>query len=75
MDFLCVLSVSGSLAYYQVQKESGEAYKAILRTNNGRRDDIPAEISLQKNASGWQATPPHPEIVQGLIQAIESNSR
>jgi hypothetical protein len=52
-----------------------EIYKAVLRTNNGKRDDIPSEINLQKGGDGWQAHPWHDEIVQSLINAIESNNR
>jgi len=73
MEFFCVLSIGGSLASYQVQKESEGIYKAVLRTNNGQRDDVPAEIGLRKEASGWQAEPWHQEIVTGLINAIEGN--
>lgn len=75
MEFFCVLSVSGSLASYQVQKSSEVAYKAVLRTANGKRNDIPAEISLYKDSHGWQANPHHDEVVQSLIHAIESNGR
>jgi hypothetical protein len=73
MEFFCVLSIGGSLASYQVQKEGDEIYKAVLRTNNGQRDDVPAEINLRKAATGWQAEPWHQEIVAGLINAIEGN--
>ena len=75
MEFYCVLSVGGSLASYHVKKESEAAYKAVLRTNNGQRDDIPAEISLTKADGEWQAKPPHNEIVQSLIHAIEANGQ
>lgn len=75
MDFFCVLSVGGSLASYHVHKESDKAYKAVLRTNNGRRDDIPAQISLKKEGDNWQAEPWHDEIVKSLIHAIEGNGR
>jgi hypothetical protein len=75
MEFFCVLSVDGSLASYHVQKESDVAYKAVLRTNNGKRDDIPAEIALEKGTDEWQAQPWHDEIVNSLIHAIESNGR
>lgn len=75
MEFFCVLSVGGSLASYHVQRENEKAYKAVLRTNNGQRDDIPAEITFQKDRDGWQAQPWHEEIVSGLIQALESNGQ
>jgi hypothetical protein len=75
MEFFCVLSVGGSLASYHVQKGKDKAYKAVLRTNNGQRDDIPAEISLEKGPGGWQARPWHDEIVSGLIQALEANGQ
>ena len=73
MEFFCVLSVGGSLASYRVQQETGTAFKAVLQTNNGQRDDIPAEITFQKDPDGWQAQPWHKEIVSGLIHAVESN--
>ena len=73
MEFFCVLSVGGSLAYYGVQKENDTAYKAVLRTNNGKRDDIPAEISLTKEDERWKAVPWHDEIVPSLVLALEGN--
>ena len=75
MEFFCVLSVGGSLASYEVQAESEGAYKAVLRNNNGQRDDIPAKIILTKGPDGWQAQPWHEEIVSGLIHAVEANGR
>lgn len=75
MEFFCVLSVGGSLASYHVQQEAGKTYKAVLRTNNGQRDDIPAEIILEKSANGWRARPWHEEIVSSLINAVESNGQ
>jgi hypothetical protein len=75
MEFFCVLSVGGSLASYHVQQESEKTYKAVLRTNNGDRNDIPAQISLQKDTTSWQAEPWHNEIVQSLIHAIETNGQ
>jgi hypothetical protein len=55
--------------------ENDTAYKAVLRNNNGKRTDIPAEISLKKNGDAWQAEPWHEEVVQSLIHAVESNDR
>lgn len=74
MEFICVLSVSGSLASYQVRKDGESSYLALLRTANGKRDDIPLEIRLEKQADGWTAAPWHPEIVSGLTHAIEMNA-
>ena len=74
MEFICVLSVSGSLASYQVSKEGGNRYKATLRSTNEKRTDIPAELLLQKNGAGWESEPWHEEIVTGLTHAIESSS-
>jgi hypothetical protein len=75
MEFFCVLSVNGSLASYHVRKERERAYKAVLRTSNGQRDDIPAAILLSKENGDWQAQPWHNEIVQSLIHAIEANGQ
>lgn len=72
MEFFCVLSVGGSLASYGVQQEGAAAFKAVLRPQNGRRDDLPAEIVLQKQEGEWQAEPWHSEVVPGLINAIEA---
>lgn len=73
MEFFCVLSVDGSLASYRIQGEAGGIFKAFLRQLNGQREDIPAEISLQKGADGWIAHPWHAEVVHGLIDAVEAN--
>ncbi len=75
MEFFCVLSVGGSLASYHVQKINDLAYKAVLRTNSGSRDDVPAEIFLNKHPDKWQAEPWHEDIVPGLVHAIEQNTR
>ena len=74
MEFICVLSVGGSLASYHVQREGENRFKAVLRTNNGTRNDIPVEINLEKNKSNWEGRPWHQEIVSGLINAIETNN-
>ena len=71
MEFICVLSVAGSLASYQVRKESENHYSAVLRTNNGKRDDIPAELKLTKEGAEWAAAPWHDEIVPGITHAID----
>lgn len=73
MDFFCVMSVGGSLASYHVKKESDAGYKAVLRANNGKRDDLPAEILLEKKTDEWQAQPWHEEVVKSIILAIETN--
>lgn len=73
MEFICVLSVEGSLASYHVRRESENSYLAVLRTNNGQRDDIPAEVNLAKKNGDWQAQPWHEEIVRGLTHAIDTN--
>lgn len=75
MEFYCVLSVGGSLAPYHVQKTDEATYKAVLRTTNGKRSDIPAEIILQKKEGTWQGQPPHDEIVHGLANAIETDGQ
>jgi hypothetical protein len=73
MEFICVLSVGGSLASYQVRKEGDTAYSAELRTNNGQRDDLPARLTLRRKGAEWQAQPWHEEIVSGISHAIEMN--
>ena len=75
MEFFCVMSVDGSLASYLIKKESDERYKAILRTNNGKRDDLPSEIILEKKEDGWQAQPMRDDLVESIILAIETNGR
>ena len=71
MEFICVLSVSGSLASYQVRKEGENNYSATLRTNNGKRDDVPTKFYLRKNNGEWLAEPWHEEIVPGITHAID----
>jgi hypothetical protein len=61
MEFTCVLSVGGSLAYYIITKHSDMAYTAILKGGQGKRDDLPEIIQLEKSATGWQAAPGHDE--------------
>ncbi|MDQ3279276.1 MAG: hypothetical protein M3Q06_13185 [Bacteroidota bacterium] len=73
MEFFCVMSVGGSLASYHVQKESDIAYKAVLRTTNGSRDDLPGEIMFERTDGTWQAYPWHEEVVQSIILALETN--
>lgn len=73
MEFICVLSVGGSLASYLVREESGNKYAAVLRTNSGKRDDVPVEIFLERKDSSWEAKPGHPEIVAALTHAIDAN--
>lgn len=75
MEFFCVLSIGGSLASYQVRQESKVMYKAVLRANNGKRDDLPTEIVLKKEGDNWQADPWHEELVKSLINAIDNNSQ
>lgn len=72
MEFFCVLSVGGSLASYHVRKESQDTYRAILKPTGTVRSDVPSEITLHKKAAGWEAYPPHNEIVQSLVNAIET---
>ena len=73
MEFFCVLSVGGSLASYQVKSEREDRYKATLWNNNGREDDLPPEITVEKKNNGWNVQPWHDEIANGLIRAIEAN--
>jgi hypothetical protein len=71
MDFICVLSIGGSLASYQVRKEGENNYWATLRTNNGQRDDIPAELIFKKEDGEWLAQPWHDEVAPGITHAID----
>jgi len=73
MEFVCVVSVKGSLASYIVQQEPENRFKAVLKNYNGKQDDIPLEFVLQKTADGWEAWPKHDEIVTSLAHAIEAN--
>lgn len=74
MEFMCVLSVGGSLATYNVRQKDEGRYSATLRTSNGNRTDIPAEIELQKKGSEWTGSPSNDEIVRGLANAIEATA-
>lgn len=75
MEFFCVMSVDGSLASYLVKKESDSVYKAALRSTNGKREDLPSEIILEKTNGSWQAQPWRENLVQSIILAIEANVR
>jgi hypothetical protein len=70
-----VFSVGGSLATYEVRKESEEEYQASLKTQGGKREDIPPEIKLWKEGEIWQAQPWHEEVVSSLLQVINVSSR
>lgn len=72
MEFTCVLSVGGSLAYYVITKLSDTAYTATLKDGTTKREDLPEVIRLEKGASGWQGEPSHDEVVKGLSYAIET---
>jgi hypothetical protein len=72
MEFICVLSVGGSLAYYIIAKHSDVSYTATLKDDPAKRDDLPKIIRLEKRAGGWQGEPGHDEIVKGLSYAIET---
>lgn len=67
-----MLSVGGSLAYYVVKKEGENAYKASLKPNSGKRDDVPETIVLEKTDGQWKAVPWHQEIISGLTHCIET---
>ncbi|RYZ18144.1 MAG: hypothetical protein EOO10_26200 [Chitinophagaceae bacterium] len=71
MEFICVLSIGGSLASYQVRKEGENNYLATLRNNNGKRDDLPAELVLEKEDGKWVAQPWYEELVTGIGHAID----
>ena len=72
VEFMCVLSVGGSLATYRLRQENRSCYSAVLRTTGSKRTDVPAEMLLEKTAAGWSGTPPHEEILRGLANAIEA---
>lgn len=72
MEFICVFSVSGSLASYQVKKEQDNKYRAVLRNSGGKREDVPAQVELEKNDGEWRAVPMHQEVVAGLIHCIDT---
>lgn len=74
MEFICVFSVGGSLASYLVTQKSDTTYVAQLRSNQGKREDIPAELLLEKNGDEWKAQPWQEEIVKSLSQAIDGNN-
>ena len=75
MEFFCVLSVGGSLASYHLKKVDETTFTAVLKTGSSRDAGIPAEMTLRKNGSAWQAQPHHEEIVTGLVHAIETAGR
>ena len=72
MEFVCVLSVGGSLASYIIKPEGENIYKAILKPGSANRDDIPHTISLEKTGDTWTAEPFHDEIITSLAHCIET---
>jgi hypothetical protein len=74
MEFMCVLSVGGSLATYRLKKESETMYLALLQNATANGADVPAEIILTKIDNAWTGSPQHEEIVRGLGHAIEAAS-
>jgi hypothetical protein len=73
MEFVCVLSVEGSLASYVVRQEPENRFKAVLKSYNGKQENIPPEFVLEKTGDGWEAIPWHDQIVTSLAHAIEAN--
>ena len=73
MDFVCVLSVYGSLVSYEISRHGENRFKAVAKGSNGvARDDIPQEFELEKKNNNWQATPWHSDIVPGITQCIDA---
>ena len=75
MKFVCVLSVEGSLVSYDVTKDTETTYKAILRSNSGKRDDVPEKMVLEKAGNEWKADPWNDIVAKGIIQAIEAGEQ
>jgi len=72
MEFVCVLSVSGSLVSYIITEETEETYIASLKTASIKGNDIPETIALKKENGGWKADPWYDEIIPGLTNCIEA---
>lgn len=73
MDFVCVLSVHGSLVSYMVSKKGENKFKAVLRRQNGaRRDNVPEVFELEKKDNKWSSQPWDEEIVPGLTHCIDA---
>lgn len=70
MEFMCVLSVHGALAYYQVVQLGAAAYEATLKSGSERRD-LPACVSIWRTAEGWLTEPNEPAVSQALVHALE----
>lgn len=75
MKFVCVLSVEGSLVSYDVTKKTDTKYTAALRSNSGKRDDVPEEMALEKDGIDWKANPWNDMVAKGIIQAIEAGDQ
>ncbi len=72
MDFVCVLSVDGSLVSYEVSEENGK-YLAVLKSRSDGVDQQFQRIALEKQNGNWTAQPWQEEIVQSIIKCIEAN--
>lgn len=73
MDFVCVLSVHGSLVSYTVSKEGENQFKAVLRRHNGtKRENVPEVFQFEKKNDKWASQPWDEEIVPGLTHCIDA---
>ena len=72
MEFVCVLSVNGSLVSYTITKEAELAYIASLKAGGIKGNEIPETIALKKENGSWKAEPRHDEIIPGLTKCIEA---
>jgi len=74
MEFVCVLSVNGSLLSYHVSQLSETQYKALLRGGGEKRKEIPETIYLERIEKNWEVNPWHRETAEAIIHAIEAGA-
>ncbi|GEM_PF-2251700 len=74
MEFVCVLSINGSLLSYHVSQLSETQYKALLRSGGEKRKEIPETIYLERIEKNWEVNPWHRETAEAIIHAIEAGA-
>jgi hypothetical protein len=70
MEFVCVLSIEGTLVSYMLTREAEDRYRAHLKSSG--MPGLPDNIVLEKKEGQWRTEPWHPDIINSLIHCIEA---
>lgn len=74
MEFVCVMSVAGSLLSYTVVKEAESRYLAKLKRQPALQEGVPEQIIIKKVDGQWVCNPTAKEIVTNLIKCIQDEN-